>query len=60
VEEVFEYKLTKGRHYALTVYYVGGAEADEFGRSHCALYDLTMAISHITRVAAQTECRPGK
>ena len=28
-EVVTEYKLTKGRHYALTVYYLGGNSGDE-------------------------------
>ena len=57
VERVFEYKLTKGRHYALTVYYVGGTESEAHGRSPCSTYDLTMAITHITRLSEQTACR---
>jgi hypothetical protein len=55
VELEVEYKLTKGRHYALTVFYVGGLQADEKG---CTIYDLTMAISHIPKIREQTACSP--
>lgn len=51
--------LTKGRHYSLTVYYLGGAPVDQPGLSHCALYDVTLAISHLTKVKEETECRAG-
>lgn len=59
VERVAEYKLTKGRHYSLTVYYVGGTQSDEHGRNLCALYDLTLSISHLAKIAEQAECRAG-
>jgi len=56
VEKEFEYKLAKGRHYALTVFYSGGSEAG----SRCALYDLTLSVSHLTRVTQETDCKAGK
>ena len=55
VELVAEYKLSKGKHYALAVYYVGGASAD-----HCSLYDLTLSISHSNQVAAEAKCEGDK
>lgn len=59
-ELVAEYKLTKGRHYALTVFYLGEGSADERGRSHCALYDVTVSIAHLSKVEAETECVAGR
>jgi len=56
VELVTEYKLTKGRHYSLTVTYTGAAELDEEGRAVCAVYDLTMSVSHASEVVAATRC----
>ena len=46
MEQVFEYRLSKGRKYTLTIYYFGGAMLDEDGDPMCALYDLTMSITH--------------
>ena len=46
VELTTEYKLTKGRHYTLTVYYVGGVQFDEDGHSQCSKFDMTISISH--------------
>jgi len=56
VEKVFQYHLTKGHHYALTVYYVGLAKRDEQGRPTCSLYDLTMSITRETQVILGTQC----
>ena len=53
-ELVAEYKLTKGRHYSLTVFYVGGLEMEEQG---CTVYDLTLSISHIPKILEQTTCK---
>ena len=46
IEQVAEYRLSKGRKYTLTIYYIGGAMLDENGNTMCTLYDLTMSISH--------------
>jgi len=59
-ELVAQYKLTKGRHYALTVYYLGEGSADERGHNHCAMYDLTLSIAHVSKVEADTECTAGR
>jgi hypothetical protein len=59
-ELVTEFKLTKGRHYALTVYYVGGGSGDENGISPCSVFDLTVSISHIAKVRQATTCSAGR
>jgi hypothetical protein len=59
-ELVTEYKLTKGRHYALTVYYVGGGGNDEHGVAPCSVYDLTVSISHVPKVHQATTCSSGR
>ena len=57
VEQISEYKLTKGRHYALIIYYIGGVEGDDFtGKTKCATYDVTMSIAHVPRILAETQC----
>ena len=55
-ELINEYKVSKGRRYALTVYYVGGAKVDEDGHTKCSLYDLTMSISHKANMEHETRC----
>jgi hypothetical protein len=55
-EAVFEYRLSKGHHYALAVYYVGVAPRDEAGRPTCTFYDLSMSISRETQVVLATQC----
>lgn len=43
-EQIFKYKLSKGRKYTLTIFYLGGAKVDADGQTECSLYDLTMSI----------------
>jgi len=57
---ITEYKLTKGRHYALTVYYVGGSQSDEHGHTTCSRYDVTVSITHISKVLEESECKAGR
>jgi len=59
VELITEYKLSKGRHYALTVYYVGGAQFDQDGHTECSRYDLTISVSHAAEMVSETRCPPG-
>jgi len=49
-EKVFQYRLSKGRHYALAVYYIGSPVRDEEGKATCSFYDLSMSISRETQV----------
>jgi hypothetical protein len=51
VEHVAQYKLSKGHHYTLTVYYVGSPRQDEQGNTICSNYDLTLSISHMSSIA---------
>jgi hypothetical protein len=46
------YKLQKGRHYSMMVYYVSSGEQDE----GCSTYDLTMSISHSAEIMHATRC----
>jgi hypothetical protein len=46
IEQVVQYRLSKGRKYTLTIYYIGGAKFDQSGHTECSLYDMTMSISH--------------
>jgi hypothetical protein len=46
------FKLTKGRHYSLMVYYVSSGEED----AGCSTYDLTMGISHVADIVHETRC----
>lgn len=55
-ELVAEYKLTKGRHYSLTVHYLGAAKTDEAGNQVCELYDLTLSISHNAEMVLMSRC----
>lgn len=55
-EKVFQYRLTKGRHYALTIYYQGSPVTDEAGKPACSFYDLTLSISRETQVMLATQC----
>ena len=55
-----KFKLEKGRHYALTVYYIG-AQKQGMGRSSkCSLYDLTISISHAEGLMHETRCPNGE
>jgi uncharacterized protein YueI len=55
-EDVMSYKLQKGKHYSLTIYYIGGIDLDEHGKEICQTYDLSMAISHAHELMQQTRC----
>ena len=55
-----KYKLDKGRHYALTVYYIGGPKAGMGGSTECSLYDLTISVSHADGLMHETRCLEGK
>jgi len=55
-EAVFEYHLSKGRHYAMNIYYLGEAPRDEEGKSTCSFYDLSMSISRETQIVLSTQC----
>lgn len=46
------YKLQKGRHYSLMVYFISSGEQEE----GCSTYDLTMAISHTAEMVHATRC----
>lgn len=56
-ELVTEYKLTKGRHYALTVLYLGGAPGNALGAVECATYDVTVSIAHVPKILEETTCK---
>lgn len=57
IEYVLEYKLAKGRHYSLTIYYVGAFQMfDEDGHPTCSVYDLTLSISHVVQLVHDTRC----
>jgi len=56
VELVTEYKLSKGHHYSLMVYYVGAPLQDEEGHAICSNYDVTFSISHMSKVVSETKC----
>jgi hypothetical protein len=47
------FKLQKGRHYSLMVYYVSSGEEEDEG---CSTYDLTMSISHAAEIVHATRC----
>lgn len=53
-----EYRLSKGRHYGLSVYYVGGPQLSDEGRAKCSVYDLSMSISHQAAIIEETRCSP--
>jgi hypothetical protein len=58
-ELITEYKLTAGRHYHLTVYYVGGG-IQENEAARCGVYDVTFSISHISTVKGSATCDASK
>lgn len=58
VELVVEYKLSKGHHYGLTVYYIGGPKLSNEGRAKCSVYDLSISISHQAAIIDETRCSP--
>jgi len=56
VELVMEYRLTKGRHYALTVMYIGGPKLNDEGHSRCSVFDLTFSIVHQSQLVEEVKC----
>ena len=54
-----EYKLTKGRHYALTVMYIGGPKLNDEGHSKCSVFDLTFSIVHESQLVEEVKCAAG-
>lgn len=58
-ELVAEYWLAKGRHYTLTVEYLGGsrAGAPDHAHSPCSTYDLTLSIVHTPTALAEATCK---
>jgi hypothetical protein len=56
VELVMEYRLTKGRHYALTVMYIGGPKLNDEGHSKCSVFDLTFSIVHQSQLEEEVKC----
>lgn len=46
------YKLQKGRHYSMMVYYISSGEEDE----GCSTYDLTISVSHAAEMVHATRC----
>jgi hypothetical protein len=56
---VTEYKLTKGRHYALTVMYIGGPKLNDEGHSKCSVFDLTFSIVHESQLVEEVKCAAG-
>jgi len=50
------YTLSKGRHYTLTVFYLGTPEFKDDGTVKCSLYDATLSISHIPDLVQSTRC----
>jgi len=56
VEQVVQYRLSKGRKYTLTIYYLGGARFDAEGQTICSLYDLTMSIQQERNIFDTTRC----
>jgi len=56
VELVTEYRLTKGRHYALTVMYIGGPKLNDEGHSKCSVFDLTFSIVHQSQLVEEVKC----
>jgi len=53
---VTEYRLTKGRHYALTVMYIGGPKLNDEGHSRCSVFDLTFSIVHQSQLVEEVKC----
>jgi hypothetical protein len=56
---VTEYRLTKGRHYALTVMYIGGPKLNDEGHSKCSVFDLTFSIVHESQLVEEVKCVAG-
>ena len=54
-----EYRLTKGRHYALTVMYIGGPKLNDEGHSKCSVFDLTFSIVHESQLVEEVKCAAG-
>jgi hypothetical protein len=54
-----KYKLEKGRHYALTIYYIGGSSSELAEISKCSLFDLTLSVSHAEVLMHDTRCPEG-
>lgn len=54
-----EYRLTKGRHYALTVMYIGGPKLNDEGHSKCSVFDLTFSIVHESQLVEEVKCVAG-
>lgn len=50
------YSLSKGRHYTLTVFYLGTPEFKDDGTVKCSLYDATFSISHLPDLLKETRC----
>lgn len=55
-ELVTEHRLSKGGHYALQIIYLGSTVADSRGQIRCSTYDLTMAITHVSSILADSTC----
>lgn len=56
LEKVFQYRLVKGHHYALSIYYLGDTVRDEEGGAVCSFYDLSMSISRETAIILASQC----
>lgn len=50
------YTLSKGRHYTLTVFYLGTPEFSDDGTVKCSLYDATLSIAHVPDLVQETRC----
>jgi len=58
IEQTYSYKLAKGRHYSLSIFYTGGKRLDENGQQRCSVYDVIFQISHQARIALDSACPP--
>lgn len=56
-ELITEHHLSKGGHYALQIIYLGSTVADSRGQIRCPTYDLTMAITHVPAILADSTCK---
>lgn len=57
---IVKFKLDKGRHYALTIYYIGSPKSGMTGITECSLYDMTLSISHNAGLLHETRCPSDK
>lgn len=55
-EQDLTYTLSKGRHYTLTVFYLGTPELKDDGTAKCSLYDATLSIAHIPDLVQESRC----